>query len=61
MKKNYSFVGYPLHSKGYGVYDNDNMIIMEFRDMFLLEDLTVSPRVEPLCVELYEISKGKGA
>ena len=27
--------------------------------MFFLEDPTVNPKVEPQCVELYEISKGK--
>ena len=61
MKKTCSFVGYRLHSKGYRVYDHDNRIIMKCRDIFFLEDPTVSPRVEPRCVELYEISKGKGA
>ena len=43
------------------MYDHDNRIIMECRDIFFLKDLTVSRRVEPQCVELYEISKGKGA
>ena len=53
-------MGYPLHSKGYRVYDHDNRIIIECRDEFFLEDPAVSPRVEPHCVALYEISKGKG-
>ena len=33
---------------------------MKCRDVFFPEDPTVSPRVEPQCVELSEISKGKG-
>lgn len=33
---------------------------MECRDVFFLEDPMVSLRVEPQCVELYEISTGKG-
>ena len=27
-RKNYSFVGYPSHSKGYCVYDHENKIIL---------------------------------
>ena len=42
------------------MYDHDNRIIMECRYLFFLEDPTISLKVEPQCVELYKISKGKG-
>ena len=60
MNKNCYFVGYSSHSKGYHAYDYDNRMIMECRDVLFLENPTVSHKVEPRCVELYEISKGKG-
>ena len=42
------------------MYDHGNRIIMECRYVFFLEDSSVNPRVEQQCVELYEISRGKG-
>ena len=59
-KKNCSFVGYTLHSKGYCVHDHDNWIIMECQDVFFFEGLTVNSRYKQRQVELHEISKDKG-
>ena len=42
------------------MYDHDNRIIMECRDVSFLKDPMVNHRVKPQCVELFEISKGKG-
>ena len=61
IKKFFSFAGHLSHSKGFRVYDHDNMIIMECRDVFFLEDPMVNPKVEPQRVELYEIFKSKWA
>ena len=45
-RNNCSFVGYQSHSKEYRVYDHDNKIIMQCRDVYFLENPTVNPRVD---------------
>lgn len=46
-KKNCSFVGYQSHSNGYRVYDHDNKIIVECRDVYFLKNQMVNPRDRP--------------